>query len=65
MSSYQLVADKYTQYSVIAYGEKLLSNLVQQMVNWGCWKIRNAQEWNGTKLEVTDAQQECGCWTRG
>ena len=42
MSSYQLVVDKCTQYSVMAYGEKLLFNLVQQLVAPGfviAWSI--------------------------
>ena len=36
----------------------------------GCWKTRNAQEWNGmeqngTELEVIVVQYRRGCWTRG
>ena len=62
MSSYQLVVDKCTQYSVIAYGEKLLSNLIW-CNNWstrGCCKTRNVQEQNGTKPEVIVHNTDAG-----
>ena len=31
--------------------------------NQGCWKTRNAQEWNGTEPEVIDTQYRRGRWT--
>ena len=63
MSSYQLVVDKCTQYSVIAYGEKLLFNLVQQLVN--CGMLENPEcsgtEWNETGSNCA----QHGRWTHG
>ena len=31
-----------------------------QFTIMGCWKTRNAQEWNGTEPEVIVAQYGCG-----
>ena len=62
MSSYQLVVDKYTQYSVIAYSEKLLFNLVQQLVNWGMLENPECSgtEWNKFKQEVIVHNTDAG-----
>ena len=59
MSSYQLVVDKYTQYSVIVYGEKLLLNLVQQLVNWG---MLENPECSGTERNKTGTTRTLDMW---
>ena len=60
MSSYQL---KCTQYSVIAYGDKLLSNLVQQLVNWVM--LENPERSGMERNETGSNCAQHGRWIRG